>query len=61
MQRQWAMGLSPSPCALFHFVCPKGDVTMGKYTRADIIRLIQEEDVQFIRMQFTDIFVRGTI
>ena len=29
---------------------------MGNYTREDIIRLVREEDIQFIRMQFTDIF-----
>ena len=29
---------------------------MGKYSKEDIIRLVAEEDVQFIRMQFTDIF-----
>ena len=29
---------------------------MGKYTREDIIRMVREEDIQFIRMQFTDIF-----
>ena len=29
---------------------------MGKYTREDILRLVREEDIQFIRMQFTDIF-----
>lgn len=29
---------------------------MGKYTQEDILRLIREEDIQFIRMQFTDIF-----
>ena len=29
---------------------------MGKYTKEDIIRLVEEEDIQFIRMQFTDIF-----
>ena len=29
---------------------------MGHYTKEDIIRLVREEDVQFIRMQFTDIF-----
>ena len=28
---------------------------MGKYTREDILRLVREEDIQFIRMQFTDI------
>ena len=26
------------------------------YSKADIIRMVKEEDVQFIRMQFTDIF-----
>ena len=29
---------------------------MGKYTKEDIIRLVEEEDIQFIRMQLTDIF-----
>ena len=29
---------------------------MRHYTKEDIIRLVREEDVQFIRMQFTDIF-----
>ena len=29
---------------------------MSKYTKEDIIRLVKEEDVEFIRMQFTDIF-----
>ena len=29
---------------------------MGKYTREDILRLVREEDIQFIRMQLTDIF-----
>ena len=29
---------------------------MSKYTKEDIIRIIREEDVQFIRLQFTDIF-----
>jgi len=29
---------------------------MSKYTREDILRLVDEEDIQFIRMQFTDIF-----
>ncbi len=27
-----------------------------KYTKEDVIRLVQEEDVEFIRLQFTDIF-----
>ncbi len=30
-----------------------------KYTKEDVIRLVQEEDVEFIRLQFTDIF--GTL
>ena len=33
----------------------KGEANMG-YTKEDIIRIVREEDVKFIRMQFTDIF-----
>jgi glutamine synthetase len=29
---------------------------MNKYTKEDIIRIVMEEDIKFIRMQFTDIF-----
>ena len=29
---------------------------MNYYTRADILRIVEEEDVGFIRLQFTDIF-----
>ncbi len=29
---------------------------MSKYTKEDIIRLVEEQDIEFIRMQFTDIF-----
>lgn len=29
---------------------------MSKYTKKDIIRMVEEEDVEFIRLQFTDIF-----
>jgi glutamine synthetase len=29
---------------------------MGKYSKEDILRMVKEEDIQFIRMQFTDIF-----
>ena len=29
---------------------------MSKYSKEDIIRLVKESDVEFIRMQFTDIF-----
>ena len=32
---------------------------MSKYTKKDIIRLVDEEDVEFIRLQFTDMF--GTL
>ena len=32
---------------------------MSKYTKQDIIRLVKEEDVEFIRLQFTDMF--GTL
>lgn len=29
---------------------------MNKYTKQDIMRIVEEEDVQFIRLQFTDVF-----
>ena len=29
---------------------------MAKYSRDDIVRIVTEEDIKFIRMQFTDIF-----
>jgi len=29
---------------------------MGKYTKEDIIRMVKEEGIEFIRLQFTDIF-----
>lgn len=29
---------------------------MGKYTKEDIISMVNEDDIKFIRMQFTDIF-----
>lgn len=29
---------------------------MGKYNEEEILRLIQDEDIQFVRMQFTDLF-----
>lgn len=32
---------------------------MSKYSKRDILRLVEEEDVEFIRLQFTDIF--GTL
>lgn len=30
---------------------------MSKYSREDIIRMVEDEDVEFIRLQFTDISV----
>lgn len=30
-----------------------------KYTKNDIIRMVEEEDVEFIRLQFVDLF--GTV
>ena len=32
---------------------------MSHYTKQDILRMAQEEDVEFIRLQFTDLF--GTL
>ena len=32
---------------------------MSRYTKEDIFRMVEEEDVEFIRLQFTDIF--GTL
>lgn len=29
---------------------------MTGYTKEDIIRIVREEDIKFIRLQFTDIF-----
>lgn len=29
---------------------------MNKYTKQDIMRLVEEEDIEFVRLQFTDIF-----
>ena len=33
--------------------------TMQKYTKQDIINMVEDEDVEFIRLQFTDMF--GTL
>ena len=30
---------------------------MSRYSKDDIIRMVHEDDVEFIRMQFTDILV----
>ena len=37
----------------------KGAITVSRYTKQDIIDLVEEEDVEFIRLQFVDIF--GTL
>ena len=29
---------------------------MSRYSKKDILRLVEEDDVEFIRLQFTDIF-----
>ena len=29
---------------------------MPNYTKEDIIQLVEDEDIKFIRLQFTDIF-----
>ena len=29
---------------------------MGNYSRKEILQLVEEEDVEFIRLQFTDMF-----
>lgn len=29
---------------------------MSKYSKEDIIRIVSEQDIKFIRLQFTDIF-----
>ena len=34
-------------------------MVLSKYTKEDIIRIIRENDVKFVRLQFTDIF--GTL
>lgn len=30
----------------------------SQYTKKDILRMVQEQDAEFIRLQFTDIFGR---
>ena len=34
----------------------KGVVNVGKYTAEDIMRMVEDENIRFIRLQFTDIF-----
>ena len=35
------------------------DWIISKYTKQDIIQMVEDEDVEFIRLQFTDMF--GTL
>ena len=37
------------------FLFCEGGLFMSKYGREDLIRMVREDDVAFIRMQFTDI------
>ena len=34
----------------------RGDFDMGDYTKEAILQMAEEEDVEFIRLQFTDMF-----
>ncbi len=36
-----------------------GENTMGNYTREEVLQMAEDEDVEFIRLQFTDMF--GTL
>ena len=51
--RQGKGVMSDDFSCLFVFL---GGIAMSKYTKEDIIRMVREGDVEFIRMQFTDIF-----
>ena len=51
----WKVNRRSDPVGRSAFCVTKGAFTVG-YTREDIIRLVKEQDVKFIRMQFTDIF-----
>ena len=44
---------------LYTFTFRGGVLRMAKYTRDDIVKLVNEENVKYIRLQFTDIL--GTI
>src|SRR5699024_10005031 len=49
------------PCSIFlglirNLHKMEGYFIMARYTREDIIKKVKESDVEFIRMQFTDIF-----
>ena len=34
----------------------EGENTMGNYTREEVLQMAEDEDVEFIRLQFTDMF-----
>ena len=34
---------------------------MGNYTREEILQMAEEEDVEFIRLQFTDMFGTASV
>ena len=36
----------------------EGENTMGNYTREEVLQMAEDEDVEFIRLQFTDMFGR---
>lgn len=42
--------------ALFFILQLEGEQTMSKYTKEDILRMIKEHNVNFVQMQFIDIF-----
>ena len=34
----------------------EGENTMGNYTREEVLQMAEDEDVEFIRLQFTDMY-----
>ncbi len=50
------MGLPVCREPLLQFLRKGWDAMKQEYTKEDIIRLVEEEDVEFIRLQFTDLF-----
>ena len=55
-RRHRAMALQLNRLGRQFFCRQKGIMAMAKYTKEDILRIAKEEDVQFFRLQFTDIF-----
>ena len=56
MQERPLSGLHKSSSRKLGFV---GEEVMRTYTKDDIIQIVEEEDVEFIRLQFTDML--GTL